>query len=83
MEEINRQTCQDNQRFPDLHNLPKPRWRDAFRALLGPAQRVHDYRNLHRTESRLRRLLSKFRFAPMGSVLADAPGLAAEPVGVA
>ena len=41
-------TCQDSHRFPDLHNLPKPRWRDAFKALLGPAQRVHDYRNLHR-----------------------------------
>lgn len=38
----------DQQRLPDLHNLPKPRWRDAFRALAGPANRLHGYRNLHR-----------------------------------
>ncbi len=42
------QACQENYRFPDLHNLPKPRWRDAFKALAAPARRVHDYRNLHR-----------------------------------
>lgn len=35
-------------RMPDLHNLPKPRWRDALRALMGPADRLHRYRNLHR-----------------------------------
>ena len=33
-------------RFPDWHNLPKPRWRDILRALAGPAQRMHRYRNL-------------------------------------
>ncbi len=35
-------------RLPDLHNLPKPGWRAAIRALIGPAARVHHYRNLHR-----------------------------------
>lgn len=34
-------------RLVDLHNLPKPRWRDALRALAAPAARVHAYRNLH------------------------------------
>lgn len=34
-------------RFPDLHNPPKPRWRDALRALVGPANRLHHYRDLH------------------------------------
>jgi hypothetical protein len=33
-------------RFPDWSNPPKPRWRDALLALLGPANRVHRYRNL-------------------------------------
>jgi hypothetical protein len=36
-------------RFVDLHNLPKPRWRDALVALAAPARRVHEYRNLHRS----------------------------------
>ncbi len=38
--------------------------------------RVNHYHNLHRTEGRLRRLLERFRFAPMGEVLAqlDAQG---------
>jgi hypothetical protein len=36
-------------RLPDLHNPPKPRWRDALKALAGPAARVHQYRNLHRS----------------------------------
>jgi len=35
-------------RLADLHNPPKPRWRDALKALARPATRVHDYRNLHR-----------------------------------
>jgi len=35
-------------RFVDLHNQPKPRWRDALAALMGPAMRVHNYRNLHK-----------------------------------
>ena len=35
-----------NGRFPDLHNLPKPRWREALIALASPATRVHRYRNL-------------------------------------
>jgi polysaccharide deacetylase family protein (PEP-CTERM system associated) len=34
--------------------------------------RFRHYRNLDRTESRLRRLLTEFRFAPLGRVLADA-----------
>ena len=34
--------------YPDLHNLPKPRWRDALKALAAPATRVHQYRNLHK-----------------------------------
>jgi len=33
-------------RFADWSNPPKPRWRDAFAALLAPATRVHQYRNL-------------------------------------
>ena len=33
-------------RFVDWHNLPKPRWRDAIKALASPARRVHRYRNL-------------------------------------
>ena len=36
-------------RLPDLHNLPKPGWREAIAALIGPAARVHHYRNLHRS----------------------------------
>jgi len=35
-------------RLADLHNPPKPRWRDALKALALPATRIHDYRNLHR-----------------------------------
>jgi len=31
--------------------------------------RVNHYYNLHRTEARVRRLLSRFRFAPLGTVL--------------
>lgn len=38
-----------NGRLPDLHNLPKPTWRDAIKGLVGPAARIHHYRNLHRT----------------------------------
>ena len=37
---------QPNGRFPDLHNLPKPRWREALIALASPATRVHRFRNL-------------------------------------
>jgi hypothetical protein len=36
-------------RLADLHNPPKPRWRDALKALASPATRVHEYRNLHRS----------------------------------
>jgi hypothetical protein len=36
-------------RFPGLHNLPKPLWRDALSALVAPAMRMHQYRNLHRS----------------------------------
>ena len=36
-------------RLADLHNLPKPRWRDALRALAGPAKRLHEYRNIHKS----------------------------------
>ena len=36
-------------RFADLHNLQKPRWRDALVALAAPAKRVHEYRNLHKS----------------------------------
>ena len=42
------QPCYENARFADLHNLPKPRWRDALRSLASPALRLHRYRNLHR-----------------------------------
>lgn len=44
------------------------------------AGRIRHYRNLHRTERRLRHLLRDFRFGPMRQVLGDR--LAAEPVGV-
>ena len=37
---------QSQARFVDWHNLPKPRWRDALKALASPAARVHRYRNL-------------------------------------
>ena len=36
-------------RFLDLHNQPKPKWRDALMALSAPAKRVHQYRNLHKS----------------------------------
>jgi len=36
-------------RMADLHNLQKPRWRDALAALASPARRLHAYRNLHQT----------------------------------
>jgi len=36
-------------RLADLHNLAKPRWRDALTALASPATRVHEYRNLHKS----------------------------------
>jgi len=44
--------------------------------------RIAHYTNLARTADRLRRLLERFEFAPMGDVLAIAPDLAAEPVEV-
>ena len=37
---------QSQARLADWHNLPKPRWRDAIKALASPATRVHRYRNL-------------------------------------
>jgi len=42
-------TGSSKRRFPDLHNLQKPRWRDALAALAGPAVRMHKYRNLHKS----------------------------------
>jgi hypothetical protein len=36
-------------KFPDLHNQPKPRWRDALVALAHPAVHMHEYRNLHKS----------------------------------
>jgi hypothetical protein len=39
---------QSRLRLADWHNLPKPRWRDALRALAAPAERMHAYRNLQR-----------------------------------
>ncbi len=44
--------------------------------------RITHYTNLDKTEGRLRRLLSRFRFGTMESALADSPGLAADPVGI-
>jgi hypothetical protein len=35
--------------------------------------RFRHYRNLHRTEGRLRQLLRDFRFAPLGEVLPAQP----------
>ena len=37
---------QSRSRLADWHNLPKPTWRGALRALASPATRVHHYRNL-------------------------------------
>ncbi|ACL73466.1 polysaccharide deacetylase [Thioalkalivibrio sulfidiphilus HL-EbGr7] len=48
--------------------------------------RFRHYNNLHRCESRLRRLLNDFRFAPMRDVLASmelVPGESSAPVGAA
>ena len=39
-------TEQSQARFADWHNPLKPRWRDAIKALVSPATRVHRYRNL-------------------------------------
>ena len=39
-------TRQSQARLVDWHNLPKPRWRDAIKALASPAKRIHRYRNL-------------------------------------
>lgn len=39
-------SCQEQGRFPDLHNLPRISWRKALRALFAPAERLHRYRNL-------------------------------------
>ena len=44
---MKRQACEH--RLVDLHNPPKPRWRDVLRALAAPATRLHEYRNLHRS----------------------------------
>jgi len=33
-------------RLVDASNLPKPRWRDVLAALVSPATRMHQYRNL-------------------------------------
>ncbi len=41
------------------------------RQAVGWLVRVNHYHNLHRTEARLRQLLERFRFAPMGDVLAQ------------
>jgi len=40
---------QSQARFADWHNLPKPTWRNALKALAAPATRVHRYRNLRTT----------------------------------
>jgi hypothetical protein len=39
--------CYEHARFPDLHNPPKPRWREVVKALVGPANRLHHYRDMH------------------------------------
>jgi polysaccharide deacetylase family protein (PEP-CTERM system associated) len=44
--------------------------------------RFTHYTNLDKTEGRLKRLLSKFAFAPMEECLRDSPGIAAEPQSV-
>ena len=38
-----------NQHRVDLRNLPATRWRAALKALVSPAARLHNYRNLHKT----------------------------------
>jgi hypothetical protein len=55
------------------------------RVNVGAMTRLRHYRNLHKTEERLRRLLGEFAFGTVSSVLASrvyATGLAA-PTGVA
>jgi hypothetical protein len=47
---------------------------DQPRLQAGVLSRFRHYRNLHQTESRLRRLMGDFKFAPLASVL---PGCAA------
>ena len=44
---------------------------DQPRLSVGPLTRLRHYGNLHRTETRLRRLLHDFRFATISDVLAD------------
>lgn len=39
--------CYEHGRFPDLHNPPKPTWREVLQAFFGPANRLHHYRDLH------------------------------------
>ena len=39
-------TGSETRLFPDARNMPKPRWRAAFDAIIGPAMRIHKYRNL-------------------------------------
>ena len=41
--------CGSKPQLPDLGVLPKPRWRDALKALAAPAVRLHGYRNLHKS----------------------------------
>jgi hypothetical protein len=47
----------------------------------GALSRFRHYRNLEKTETRLRRLLHDFRFGPMAAVLerADSPSVSSRP----
>ena len=46
---------------------------DQPRLAAGAVSRFRHYRNLNKTESRLRRLLSEFRFAPIAALLGTVP----------
>ena len=39
----------NNRNRVDLRNRPDSRWQLALKALVKPATRMHEYRNLHRT----------------------------------
>jgi hypothetical protein len=45
----------------------------------GWLSRFRHYRNLHKTEGRLRQLLTDFQFAPLGTVLCGLQATASEP----
>jgi polysaccharide deacetylase family protein (PEP-CTERM system associated) len=53
---------------------------DQPRLPAGMLSRVRHYRNLHKTEGRLRRLLGDFRFGPLGPLVAPLPAYEGAPL---